>query len=269
MSTPPHCVILAAKNEASTRGVVSVEQSKRVKVEQGGVISLAMSPCNADEASEVPQYLEETYRWAYLSRLGRFLLDRSLVVSAILWGNAQRLIGSVVEELAADQRVLQSACVYGDFSKQLATAVGSEGQLDVIDVAPIQVKYCRRKLRAYPQARVCLADAATWKGDPYDTVCCFFLLHEVPESYKHKIVDNLLNAVPVGGKVVFVDYHRPRKSHPLTPVMRGVFRWLEPYAHSLWEREIENYAKRRLSFTWSKRTYFGGLYQKVVAVREP
>ena len=215
-----------------------MEQSKRVKIGRGGVISLAISPCQDEPPSEVPPYLEETYRWAYLNGFGRFLLDRSLVVSAILWGNARRLIGSVLEELAADQRVLQSACVYGDFSKRLAAAVGPAGTLDVIDVAPIQVKYCRRKLRAFPQASVCLADAATWKGEPYDTVCCFFLLHEVPEAYKHSIIDNLLAAVPVGGKVVFVDYHRPHKAHPLRLVMRSIFRWLEPYAHSLWEHDL-------------------------------
>ena len=48
-----------------------------------------------------------------------------------------------------------------------------------------------------------------------------------------------------------------------------VFRWLEPYASGLVKREIADFASERNGFTWWKKTYFGGLYQKVVAVRKP
>ncbi len=217
--------------------------------------------------SGIPDYLEETYHWAYLSKLGRLLLDRSLVVSSILWGNAGRLIRATTDELRPGERVLQPACVYGSFSRQLASAVGSEGCLDIIDVAPIQVEHCQRKLKDFPQAQVHLANAATWGDYDYDTVCCFFLLHEVPEDYKHRIVNNLLGALSQGGKAVFVDYHRPHRLHPLKGVMRAVFGSLEPYAQSLWKHEISSYAENAGDFSWSKRTYFGGLYQKVIAQR--
>jgi hypothetical protein len=75
-------------------------------------------------------------------------------------------------------------------------------------------------------------------------VCCFFLLHEVPDDYKRAIVRTLLRSViktnednkpnaAVGnesssssgkgkGKVVFVDYHMPANSHPLKFVMHTV-----------------------------------------------
>jgi len=230
----------------------------------------ARSPITSDGAAAstgIPDYLEETYHWAYLSKLGRVLLDRSVVVSGILWGNAGRLIRATTDELRSGERVLQPACVYGSFSRQLAAAVGGDGSLDVIDVAPIQVQHCRRKLKDFPQARVHLANAATWDDYDYHAVCCFFLLHEVPEDYKHRIVNNLLGSVSQGGKVVFVDYHRPHHYHPLKGIMRAVFGSLEPYAHSLWEHEISSYAEHPGDFSWSKRTYFGGLYQKVVAQR--
>jgi hypothetical protein len=51
--------------------------------------------------------------------------------------------------------------------------------------------------------------------------------------------------------------------------MGMVFRWLEPYAFGLVKREIADFASDRDDFTWRKKTYFGGLYQKVVAVRKP
>jgi SAM-dependent methyltransferase len=215
----------------------------------------------------LPDYLVQTYRWAYLSESWRQVLDRPLVVSAILWGNAGRLMQSAVAEFTPGSDVLQTACVYGDFSQRLAGQIGHTGSLEVIDVAPLQVENCRRKLAAYSGARVRVADAAVPTGSLYDGICCFFLLHEVPEDYKRRIVDSLLASVRPGGRVVFVDYHRPRTLHPLRAVMSLVFRWLEPFAPSLWEREIASYARRPEGFVWHKETFFGGLYQKVVAIR--
>jgi SAM-dependent methyltransferase len=215
----------------------------------------------------LPDYLVQTYRWAYLSDRWRRILDRPLVVSAILWGNASRLMQSAVAEFAAGSHVLQTACVYGGFSQLLARQVGRAGSLEVIDVASLQVQNCRRKLVDYPNARVRIADAAVPPGPTYDGICCFFLLHEVPEDYKSRIVDNLLTSVRPGGRVVFVDYHRPARLHPLRAVMALVFRWLEPYAPSLWEREIASYARNAEGFVWHKATFFGGLYQKTVAIR--
>ncbi len=42
---------------------------------------------------------------------------------------------------------------------------------------------------------------------------------------------------------------------------------LEPFAKALWVNEIASYASRAEEFSWSKQTYFWGLYQKVVAER--
>jgi len=218
-------------------------------------------------ATAVPAYLQDAYWWAYLSPVGRAFFDRPLIVSAILWGNYHRLIDAACAEIAPGSHVLQTACVYGEFSPRLAARIGDQGSLDVIDVAQIQVDHCRLKLEPYRHARVFIGDAANPPPGPYDTVCSFFLLHEVPEDYKHRIVDAVLARVPVGGRVVFVDYHEPSRWHPLRPVMKLVFHWLEPYARALWGREISSFAAEADRFRWSKETYFGGLYQRVVAIR--
>jgi len=215
----------------------------------------------------IPSYLSDTYTWAYLRPASVWFLDRSPVVSAILWGNYRRLLRAVLAELHPGQRVYQPACVYGDFSRQIAEALGPLGHLDVADIVPLQVENCRRKLSAYGNASVQLWNAAKKRRGTYDVVCCFFLLHEMPEPYKRRAVNALLEAVRPGGKVVFVDYHRPHWAHPLKWIMNLVYYGLEPFAKDLWFNEIASYGNRSGEFTWTKQTYFGGLYQKVVAER--
>lgn len=71
-----------------------------------------------------------------------------------------------------------------------------------------------------------------------------------------------------GGKAILIDYHRPHRWHPLKPVMQRVFAWLEPFAVTMWSRQIEDLAgPSAASFRWSKRTRFIGLYQMVTAER--
>lgn len=221
-------------------------------------------------ATNVPTYLYQTYRWAYLSQNTLPFLDHSWVVSAILWGNANRLMCEAVAEFSYGQRILQAACVYGKFSRILANQIGPSGMLEVVDVAELQVENAQCKLRDFAQVQIRqadLTDSASVNSNSSDGVCCFFLLHEVPEAERCKLVDNLLSAVRPGGKIVFVDYHRPYWLHPLRPIMSLVFRFLEPYATSLFDSEIQSRSPRAPDFEWCKTTSFGGLYQKLVGVR--
>ena len=234
-----------------------------------GGIDKNFASLSDQEHPRLPDYLVKTYTWAYLKPASIVLLDNSLVVTSILWGNFRKLVQAACSEFRSGQSVLQAASVYGSFSADLAEVVGRDGRLDIIDIAPLQVANSRRKLKDYPQARVRLADAASPGGGIYDSVCCFFLLHEIPDDHKRAVVDGLLAKVPPEGKAVFVDYHQTIPVHPLRAVMGLVFRWLEPYASGLVKREIADFASERDGFTWRKKTYFGGLYQKVVAVRKP
>jgi len=220
------------------------------------------------DAMLVPSYLRDVYSWAYLTPRLAGWLDRQIVVQTILWGNAQRLIGDVLAELKPGDRVFQPAAVYGDFSRQVAARIGTNGRLEVRDIAPLQVSLTRRKLADLPQAHVARADAADPDEASADVVTCFFLLHEVPDGMKTRITRAMLDLVAPGGRAVFVDYHRPHRFHPLKPLMRRIFDWLEPFARSMWSREIRDLAgPAAKNFHWRKRTRFGGMYQIVVAER--
>ncbi len=238
-----------------------------MSLEQSVIESERRPPRRRAVAAHLPPYLEETYDWAYLNPRNLKLLDRPLIVSAILWGNYRKLLRAALAELRPGQRVLQPACVYGDFSPRVAEHLGPDGRLDVTDIAPLQIENCKRKLNRFDNANTRVSDAADLRGGAYDAVCCFFLLHEMPEDYKRKVVNALLDSVRPGGKIIFVDYHRPHWVHPLKPVMSLVFDTLEPFAKGLWDREVAGYADRAGGFDWSKRTYFGGLYQKTIARR--
>lgn len=216
---------------------------------------------------EIPAYLQETYYWAYVNPRNVKLLDHEIVVRTILWQQHNRLQRLAFAEIEPGQRVLQPASVYGRFVPNLASHIGPSGSFDVVDVAEVQVNSVRRKLREHHHAHVHHSNIIHFSSKPYDVVCCYFLLHEVPDEMKHRIVNHLLNMVKPDGKVVFVDYHKPRWWHPLKLITSVVFDTLEPFAKGLWRQQISDFADRPEQYSWRTETIFGQLFQKTVATR--
>lgn len=225
------------------------------------------APTGSD-TPRIPDYLQKTYHWAYLNPRNVKLLDREWIVRTILWQQHRRLAQAAMTEIEAGQHILQPACVYGNFSALLAEHIGPEGKLEVFDVAEIQVQNCHRKLLGFKNAVVRHQDILYLRDETFDAVCCYFLMHELPNDYKHGVTRVLLNSVRPGGKVVFVDYHRPHWAHPLKIITSLVFDTLEPFAKELWNKEIAAFSGYDSRFSWRKETYFGGLFQKVVAIRK-
>lgn len=218
-------------------------------------------------APEIPDYLQDTYYWAYLNPRNVRLLDREIVVRTILWQQHRRLQRLAFADIDPGSRVLQSSNVYGSFSPNLAEHIGPDGSLDLVDVAEVQVNSARRKLQAYPQATVHHANILHFDKGLFDTVCCYFLLHELPDIHKREAVNLFLDRIVPGGRVVFVDYHKPRWWHPLKLITSLVFDTLEPFAKGMWRNEIWEFATRPEQYSWRKETCFGDLFQKVVVTR--
>lgn len=220
----------------------------------------------------MPRYLEQTYWWAYVHPNAVRVFERQWLVNLILWGNYNRLRDAAFRELHAPVtgKVLQVACVYGDFTEMLARQLGAQGTLDVADVAPVQIDNLKRKINGHPRVAVHHQDSGdlAFTDASYDYVVLFFLLHEMPEAVRVRTVAEALRVVKPGGKVIFVDYHRPHWFNPFRYVMMPILTWLEPFAMDLWRRQISEWIPSSVRPVHvDKRTYFGGLYQKVVITR--
>lgn len=225
-------------------------------------------PWEEAQAPELPDYLVDTYTWAYVAPRMVDLLDREPVVAVILWMQQNKLMRAARDEIASGSRVLQPAAVYGRLVSHIAEKIGPQGEYHVTDIQKVQIDHVRRKIARLPQARTGICDARQTGDGLYDVVNCYFLMHEVPEDYKRDIANNLAAKVRPGGKLMFVDYHEPAMLHPMRPIIWLVFKWLEPFAKALWSNELRDYLDDSDQFEWRKETYFGGLYQKVVGTRK-
>jgi len=215
----------------------------------------------------VPAYMTEVYDWAYVDPKWVRALDRNWVVRVLLFLNDQRLMRAYLDEIREGMRVWQLAHVYGDLVTRAALKVGAKGAFHLTDVTPVQIEHGLRKLAGMPWTKVIRSDAADFGGHEsidYDLICSFFLLHEVPDEKKHEIVNNMLERLPKGSKIVFVDYHNPAQWQPIRYILKLVNHYLEPFAEAMWNNEIRHFARNAEQFTWRKRTFFGGVYQCVV-----
>ncbi len=233
----------------------------------------AVTHCATHAASVViPKYLETTYWWAYLHPNAVRLFERQWLVNLILWGNFARLRDAALQEMGSviDGNVLQVACVYGDFTEHLVRRLSPSAHLDVIDVAPIQLQNLQSKLKNKRQVTILRQDASAlqFAQASKDAVVIFFLLHEQPADVRRQTIAEAFRVLKPGGKLIFVDYHRPAARSPFRYLMVPILRTLEPYAMDLWRHDIAHWLPAGVVPTRiEKNTYFGGLYQKVVMTR--
>jgi ubiquinone/menaquinone biosynthesis C-methylase UbiE len=225
------------------------------------------------DSSGVPYYLKTHYWWAYVHPRAVKIFERQWLTNLILWGNYGRLRDAALGELGESLpgRTLQVACVYGDLTIRLSERVAAgRGTVDVVDVLPVQLDNLRRKLPADAPVRLLRMDSTHLAAADarYDRALVFFLLHEQPVHDRERTLSEVMRVVRPGGTVVIVDYALPRWWHPLRYLWRPLLATLEPFALDLWRREVADLLRgARTIRHLRKQSYFGGLYQKVVATR--
>lgn len=235
-----------------------------------GYAAPKMPPAAVKAPPTIPDYLQDTYWWAYLHPKSFYFFEREWVVNLILWGNMKKLTQAVLTDmqLAENSRVLQVACVYGDFSNRLATHLKkTESRLELVDVAAIQLGNVRKKLAGHENVGFHHQDSTSlsFPDNSFDQSVVFFLLHEQPEDARRKTIAEAIRVTRPGGKVIFVDYHGPKRSNPMRYVMKPILSWLEPFAMDLWRRELPDFMQRDIRPEQiDSQFYFGGLYQKIV-----
>lgn len=240
-----------------------------IKQQQSAARQQAFEGCPAiglADSTEVPAYLNDTYWWAYVHPGAVKLFERDWLVNLILWGNFGRLRDAALDALgdSLPGNTLQIACVYGNLTQRIEARVPDDGQLDVVDVLPIQLDNLRRKLG--PESRVgmihCNSAQLNVAAGSYDRALLFFLLHEQPEDVRRATIAQALRAVKPGGRLVIVDYHRPSRLHLLYWPMVAILGTLEPYALDLWRRPVGDWMPADSGARIDRfRTMFGGLYQ--------
>lgn len=222
--------------------------------------------------STIPDYLQKHYWWAYVHPRAVRFWDRQWLINLILFGNFIRLRDAALAEFAphAHGRTLQVACVYGDFSVKLAERIAPGSSLDIVDVLPIQLQNLRRKLAPNLPVTLHYADSTTleFSDETFDQVVVFFVLHEQPAGVREKTIAESVRVLKPGGKLVFVEYHRPHRWHPLHLVfLEPILRVLEPFSPDLWNHQIQEWLpKHKTPKEIKQELYFGNLYQKVVVI---
>lgn len=214
----------------------------------------------------IPNYLEQTYWWAYVHPKAVYVFERQWLVNLILWGNFSRLRDAALDALGSelDGRTLQIACVYGNLTAKICERLTPDARLDVVDILPVQLDNLARKLPAGAPVTAIHGDSSNlpMASASYERALLFFLLHEMPEDIRRKTIAEALRMVKPGGKLVIVDYHRPSALNPLYWPMQGVLRTLEPYAMDLWRQPIDDWLPSDVKLaSITRRTLFGGLYQ--------
>lgn len=224
----------------------------------------------AASTAKLPAYAEFVYGDIYNNPKKSAALDRNFSVKLHTFFQSDKLLQSLLREVAPNQRVLQLGLTFGPQLEETAMKVGAYGVYDVVDINPLQIDRVRRKCRVMcPYVNFIEENAATFASSTkYDVVILPFLLKELPIVTKTKVVNNALSLVGEGGKVVFIDYHEPIKWHPLRYWLRMYNRLYHPFAEKLWDRQIDTFAKDKIAFSWRKSLFFGGMYQKVVATRK-
>lgn len=218
---------------------------------------------------KIPAYSEFFYGEVYNNLDKSRRCDNQLSTFLHYFGQHDKLVSSLLREVKQSQRVLQMGLAYGNEISRVARRIGAYGDYDIIDVNEHQISQAKLKYEDVPGLNIFYADAAAFEPEkPYDTVICFFLLRELPVVTKMKVVNNALKAVKPGGNVIFIEDHNPVKWHPLRYLVRMYNRLHHPFIEKLWDREIDTFANNKIDFIWRKSTYFGRMYQKVVATRK-
>ena len=175
-----------------------------------------------------------------------------------------------MNEVDTHSKVLQLGGTFGNQLPELADKVGFYGRLDVIDINRTQISRLEGKYETlYPQMHFIQQNAENPIGAEYDTVVCYMLLHELPIASKIKVVENALHSINENGKVIFIDYSQPDYWHPLRWFVKLFNRLYQPFAEKLWDRTIDTFARDNIDYICHRTRYFGGMYQKVVAVKRP
>ena len=215
----------------------------------------------------IPAYINDIYAWLYLNSKVYNFLNNEKVQNILTIGYHNLLINELNKEIFSKSKILQIGITLGGQIAQTSFCLNRKGEYTIMDVLPHIIEKCQEKHQNHRINYITANAAKPFKGE-YDTIICYMLLHELPPITRQKVITNILKALPVGGKAVFIDYHLPSSLNPLKYFIRAFNRLYQPFAEALWKTPIREMITNKENYTWSRQTYFGGIYQKVVATKK-
>ena len=253
-----------------------------ISVEPASDHALSLPPVFDSESYEgdgvvVPAYLEQNYWWAYVRPWAVKIFEREWLVNLILWGWYRRLRDQTLQAMKGPLtgRTLKISCCYGSLEPMLAARVyAGGGTLDIIDVAPEQLKNAQRKIPVGMDGTIVRlhhmdATALGFADHSFDRAMLFFLPHEQPEDVRRKTFAEAFRVVKAGGAIYVTEFGRCAWWHPLKYIWHNALRVLEPYAAPLWTRDLATWLPHGgIGCVIERQPVFGGFYQ-IVKITTP
>lgn len=214
----------------------------------------------------IPLYIQKIYSWLYLKPSIYNFFDNSIILNILTLGYHHILTEELRKEISPNSNILQIGITLGSQIEKTYQTLGMFGSYTIVDVLPHILEKCQEK-HLEQHIKFVQADASkTIKGE-YDTIICYMLMHELPPLTRQKILKNINKSLTTGGKIIFIDYHLPYTLNPLKYFIRAINRLYQPFAETLWKNAIKNLMPADDIYQWSQQTYFGGIYQKVIATK--
>ncbi|MBO4520862.1 MAG: rhodoquinone biosynthesis methyltransferase RquA [Alphaproteobacteria bacterium] len=219
------------------------------------------------EGHAIPEYLKTVYNRRYFRPFYSKLFDNEWIARFGSFFMDGRMTKMVTNEIAQGDMVLQLGIASGLFERKIAEKLDSKGEYHIEDISQQKIELIKTRIAPWVNLSVKERDFTRSNDERYDVVIGYFVLHELPDERKRAALKRAVSALKPGGKMVFIDYAQPKRFHPLKYQIKMFNRLFEPFAESLWYNEIKDFAPKTDNLVWNKKTFFGNMYQCVIAQR--
>ena len=222
----------------------------------------------ADQAAHV----YSIYRNKHLIRW----VDCQPLISAILlcqYGRlVDRIVAHVLETDLSHQRLLMTACAFGNVMPRVAQAAFRAGatELEVVDVIAHELTHAQHKLCGLPLTQTYRIDNAVHLSVPDESVAAnlmFFLMHELPPEHQALALREAVRVLKPGGRFYLAEFHRPH-ARLFRFFSSLYFKVFEPWGLALWSAQDPlEMLQATGQVSCVREPMFGGNFQVIVATK--
>ncbi len=198
----------------------------------------------------VPIYLAKHYWWAYLWSHGVWFFNHQMIINAILFGQYSNLVDITLSYIKNEKngRILQLTCAYGHLTSSIIKEL-NKSDLFIADVATIQLDIVRNTVEGNPDSAIYAqhltrlnAEYLAYRDNSFDTIIIYFLLHELPEQARTRVLTEAIRVLKPGGKLIITEYAEISGRHYFhrNLLIRWILGMLEPFLSNFWQQNLHN-----------------------------